>query len=151
MFEVFLYLLENYTAISQCPDAPTLARRLAHEGFDEFEVRSAVLWVEQLRRPLVISLIHDATASSHRIYHESERAQLGDDNLALLAQLEQNQSITAIQREYIVERAMMLPQMVHRSDVFKALLLTILWAHEHDIDDVLLHALVDEIGGETVH
>jgi Smg protein len=151
VFEVFLYLLENYTAISNCPDAPTLARRLANEGFDEFEVRSAVLWVEQLRRPLVITHLHDVSETSQRIYHDTERTQLGNDNIALLAQLEANQSITAVQREYIIERAMMLPHMIHRADVFKALLLTILWAHEHDIDDVLLHALIDEIGDETLH
>ena len=151
MFEVFLYLLENYLSVNQCPDAPTLARRLANEGFDEFEVRSAVLWIEQLRQPLVLKQLKPSLANSQRIYHESERVQLGDENIALIAQLEYNQSISADQREYIIERAMMLPYLMHRTDVFKALLLTILWAHEHDIDDVLLHALIDEMGDDTLH
>ncbi|MGL4767491.1 MAG: DUF494 family protein [Formosimonas sp.] len=151
VFEVFLYLLENFTAINQCPDALTLARRLAYEGFEEAEVRSAVLWVEQLRQPMPVAHLHEATTGSQRIYHDSERSQLGDDNIALLAQLEHNRSISATQREYIIERTMMLPPVTLNTDAFKALLLTILWAHEHDIEDVLLHALVDDVGGETVH
>lgn len=151
MFDVFLYLLENYTGITQCPDSPTLARRLAQEGFEEFEVRSAVMWVEQLRQPLVFQHLNAELASSARVYHETERLQLGDDNIALLTQIERSGSIEPKQREIIIERVMLLPHIVHRTDVFKALLLTILWADEHEINDSLLHSLIDQIEGETIH
>ncbi len=151
MFEVFLYLLENYAGIDQCPEAPLLARRLASVGFEEHEVRSAVLWVELLRMPLEIAVIGAQRNASTRVYHESERAQLGDANIDLLAQLEINRSIDAAQREVIIERVMMLPHPVRDEGAFKALLLTVLWAGEHEIDDVLLHGLIDQMGDETLH
>lgn len=150
MFDVFLYLLENYTGITQCPDAPTLARRLTQEGFEEFEVRSAVMWVEQLRQPLIFKYLNNEL-DRVRLYHETEKAQLGLRNIDLLMQLERNDSINPQQRELIIERAMLLPQPIHRMDTFKALLLTILWADQHEINDSLLHGLIDQIEGDVIH
>lgn len=150
MLDVFLYLLENYAGITQCPDAPTLARRLTQEGFEEFEVRSAVIWVEQLRQPLIFKYLNNEVGHM-RIYHDTEYAQLGHRNIDLLMQLERNNSINPHQRELIIERAMLLPQAIHRMDVFKALLLTVLWADEHEIHDSLLHGLIDQIEGEAIH
>ena len=34
MFDVLVYLYENYTALSACPDAEALTQRLADAGFD---------------------------------------------------------------------------------------------------------------------
>ncbi len=143
MVDIFFYLFENYNGIAQCPDAPTLARRMAYEGFDEHEVHAAVLWIEQLRQPLPMTQYHRMTQGSSRVYHSSERSQIGDEGIALLAQLEQAGSIDDIQRERIVERCMLLPHAMTSVDQFKALLLTIMWAENHDIDELLLHSLLD--------
>lgn len=145
LVNIFFYLFENYNGITQCPDALTLARRMTHEGFDENEVRAAVLWVEQLKQPLPITQYHRMAARSQRIYHMSEIAQIGQENLLLLAQLEVTGSLDSVQRERIVERCMLLPYPITSSDHFKALLLTVLWAENHEISDMLLHVLLDQI------
>ena len=69
MADIFFYLLENYAGITQCPDAATLARRLAYEGFEENEVRAAIAWVELLRQPLGIERFtpHTRTATAFTI------------------------------------------------------------------------------------
>ena len=144
MVDIFFYLFENYVGIAQCPDALTLARRLSYEGFEEHEVRSAVLWVEQLRTPLEIVQVNAQRSPSQRIYHQSERSQIGDDSLVMLDALVHANSITESQRERIIERCMMLPQPISQPDTFKALLLTILWADDQNIDDMLLHGLMDD-------
>lgn len=152
MVDIFFYLFENYNGIAQCPDALTLARRLANEGFEEHEVRSAVLWVEQLRSPLEIVQVRDMSANSQRIYHVSERSQIGDANLNMLDTLVHAGSIRESQRELIIERCMMLPpNAISQPDTFKALLLTILWADNQEINDMLLHGLMDEVAGEARH
>ncbi|WP_162845121.1 DUF494 family protein [Hydromonas duriensis] len=152
MVDIFFYLFENYGGIAQCPDALTLARRLANEGFEEQEVRSAILWVEQLRTPLNIVQVAGMAAFSQRIYHVSERSQIGDANLAMLDSLVHAGSIDEKQREIIIERCLMLPiQAMGQPESFKALLLTILWADNQEINDVLLHGLMDEVEGETQH
>mgnify|MGYP000275871898 CR=1 FL=1 len=65
MADIFFYLLENYAGITQCPDAATLARRLAYEGFEENEVRAAIAWVELLRQDIE-AVAEVATASTER-------------------------------------------------------------------------------------
>ncbi|MFZ1418135.1 MAG: DUF494 family protein [Burkholderiaceae bacterium] len=151
MADIFFYLLENYAGITQCPDAATLARRLAYEGFEENEVRAAIAWVELLRQPLGIEVVHATHAHSHRIYHSAERLHLGDDNLNFLSSLAHGASISAEQRERIIERCMMLPVVPNSVEHFKALVLTILWADEQSIDDALLHAMLDESDSDLCH
>lgn len=151
MADIFFYLLENYAGITQCPDAVTLARRLAYEGFEENEVRAAIAWVELLREPLGIEVLHATHARSHRVYHASERMHLGDENLNFLSSLEHSQSITVEQRERIIERGMMLPAVPSHVDHFKALVLTVLWADNQSIDDALLHAMLDDSDTDVCH
>ena len=151
MVDIFFYLIENYPGIAQCPDAITLARRMAYEGFEEHEVQAAVLWVEELRKPLDIEWITPTHEHSTRVYHSVERVHLGDDNLNLLSSLEHVGSISAQQREHIIERCMMLPHGIINADTFKALVLTILWADNQAINDALLHALMDDFGSELCH
>jgi Smg protein len=142
--DIFFYLFENFTGINQCPDAPTLARRMASDGFEEHEVRAAVSWIEQLRQPLPITQYRRMQPISFRIYHASERIQISDAGLNLLSQLEHAGSIDAITRERIVERCMLLPYPIASEEAFKALLLTILWAENLEIDELLLHSLLDQ-------
>lgn len=151
LVDIFFYLFENYVGIAQCPDALTLARRLSYEGFDEHEVRSAVLWVEQLRTPLEIVHVQPKQEKSQRIYHMSERSQIGDANLNMLDALVVAGSVDEKQRELVVERCMMLPNSVSQPDAFKALVLTILWADNQEIDEMLLHSLMDDSTDETRH
>lgn len=151
MAEIFFYLLENYAGITQCPDAVTLARRLAYEGFEENEVRAAIAWVELLRQPLDIEVLHSTHAHSHRVYHPAERTHLGDDNLNYLSSLVHSSSISSEQSERIVERCMMLPAVPNHIEHFKALVLTVLWADNQSIDDGLLHAMLDESETDSCH
>lgn len=151
MADIFFYLLENYAGITQCPDAVTLARRLAYEGFEENEVRAAIAWVELLRQPLGLEVIHPTHAHSHRIYHAAERVHLGDDNLNFLSSLVHSGSISGEQRERIIERCMMLPTVPSNVEHFKALVLTVLWADNQNIDDALLHTMLDESDTDVCH
>ena len=151
MADIFFYLLENYAGITQCPDAVTLARRLAYEGFEENEVRAAIAWVELLRQPLGVEVVHPTHAHSHRIYHAAERVHLGDDNLNFLSSLVHSGSISGEQRERIVERCMMLPTVPSNVEYFKALVLTVLWADNQNMDDALLHTMLDESDTDVCH
>ena len=76
---------------------------------------------------------------------------MGDENLNFLSSLAHGASISAEQRERIVERCMMLPVVPSSVEHFKALVLTILWADEQSIDDALLHAMLDESDSDLCH
>ena len=114
-------------------------------------MRAAIAWVELLRQPLGIEVVHATHAHSHRVYHSAERLHLGDENLNFLSSLAHGASISAEQRERIVERCMMLPVVPSSVEHFKALVLTMLWADEQSIDDAMLHAMLDESDSDLCH
>ena len=142
--EIFFYLLEHYSGIQQCPDAVTLARRLAYQGFEETDVRAAIAWVELLRQPLNIEVLHAVEADSHRIYHSAERLHVGDENLLYLNSLVHSGSISNAQSERILERCMLLPSTPQQLEYFKALVLTILWADNQSIEETLLQTMLGD-------
>ena len=85
------------------------------------------------------------------MFHNLEWLHIGEENLKLLSSLEHAHSISAQQREHIIERCMVLPFGMINTETFKALVLTILWADNQTIDDALLHALMDDFGSAVSH
>ena len=76
---------------------------------------------------------------------------MGDDNLNFLSSLVHSGSISGEQRERIIERCMMLPTVPSNVEHFKALVLTVLWADNQNIDDALLHTMLDESDTDVCH
>ena len=46
MFDVLVYLYENYGALHACPDADSLSKRLTEAGFDDEEISEALTWLQ---------------------------------------------------------------------------------------------------------
>ena len=44
MFDVLVYLYENYGALHACPDPDSLSRKLTAAGFDDEEINEALAW-----------------------------------------------------------------------------------------------------------
>ncbi|MDZ7651562.1 MAG: DUF494 family protein [Burkholderiaceae bacterium] len=50
MFDVLVYLYENFPALTGTPDADALARKLSAAGFDKDEITDALSWLQGLAR-----------------------------------------------------------------------------------------------------
>ena len=48
MFEVLVYVYENYWQGDACPAPPQLGRKLNAAGFDQDEIEAALIWLEGL-------------------------------------------------------------------------------------------------------
>ena len=46
MFDILVYLFENYSAFNACADADALSRKLAAAGFPKDEITDALAWLE---------------------------------------------------------------------------------------------------------
>ena len=51
MFEILVYLFENYYQGEPCPDPDTLARKLTDAGFGDEDITDALDWLRHLSRP----------------------------------------------------------------------------------------------------
>ena len=74
MFDILVYLFENYVHADACPEPAQLARKLTAAGFEEEEITEALEWLSGLRqlsdgeRPAQFS-----RAGSLRIYSDDEQ------------------------------------------------------------------------------
>ena len=50
MFDILVYLFENYVHADACPEPAQLARKLTAAGFEEDEIAEALEWLSGLRQ-----------------------------------------------------------------------------------------------------
>jgi len=152
MFDVLVYLYENYSALSACPDARALTRSLADAGFDEDEIADAIGWLHGLASVTLSSCSPqrpDPTA--FRVYTPNEYELLGSDTIAFIANLERTGQLSPEQREIVIERACALSEDPIGLERSKIIVLMVLWSQSVDVDLLLLDELLDDGEQPAVH
>jgi Smg protein len=145
MFDVLVYLYENYGAFEACPDASALGRSLADAGFDDDEIREALAWLQGLAR-----IVEDAddrpleSGNSLRVYTPAEMEQLGPEAVGFLVYLNSARQLSPRQREIVIERALAITDSPLSVATMKIIVLMVLWSHSADVDFLLLEELLDD-------
>ena len=145
MFDVLVYLYENYGAFEACPDASALGRSLADAGFDDDEIREALAWLQGLAR-----IVEDADpgpperGTSLRVYTAAEFEQIGPAAIGFLVYLDSARQLTTRQREIVIERALAITETPLSVATIKIIVLMVLWSHSADVDFLLLEELLDD-------
>ncbi len=144
MFDVLVYLYENYGALHACPDADSLTRRLTAAGFEDEEISDALAWLSGLEQ-ITQESIAVGPESNHafRIYAALEIDRLGADAIGFLSFLEHAAQLTPTQREIVIERALATDETPIPLEMLKVIVLMVLWSQQADIDVLLLEELLD--------
>ena len=165
MFEVLVYVYENYWRGDACPESGQLGRKLSAQGFDPQEIREALHWLDGLS--LATQGIHltrhadgtSATVSlegptalpqspgSMRVYSRAEQEHLGAECLGFISFLESSGVLPAGLREIGVARAMATTDDTLEVDELKILVLLVHWSTGIEPDALVL----DELCDDTVH
>ena len=128
MFEVLVYLFENYFEVDVRPDHSTLEKELFAAGFDTDDINGAFNWFSALEE---MSEKASAPNSSYntgfRIYAEAETKKINAESISFVMFLEQAKILNAAQRELIIDRAMALPQPEVRIEETRWIVLMALW------------------------
>ena len=152
MFDVLVYLYENYGAFEACPDAAALGRSLADAGFDDDEIREALSWLQGLAR-----IVEDTDtlalerSTGMRIYTAAETEQLGAPAIGFLTYLDSAAQLSAQQREIVIERALAIDEAPLTIATVKIIVLMVLWSHSADVDFLLLEELLDDSAQHPMH
>jgi Smg protein len=145
MFDILVYLFENYVHADACPEPAQLARKLTAAGFEEEEIAEALEWLSGLRqlsdgeRPA-----HFARAGSLRIYGEDEQVRLGVECRGFLLFLENAGILDSECREMIVERALALGETEIELENLKVIVLMVLWQQDRPINGLILDELLND-------
>lgn len=139
MFDILVFLYETYQHPDICKDAEKVAKALSEEGFHQSEISDALDWLSQLPISSSSFATHNPahTNTSWRIYVGRERAQLGDETIQFIQQLELTQVITPFQREIIIERAMAINVGPITPDQLRIVILMLLWSQGDSAKRVL--------------
>jgi Smg protein len=162
MFEVLVFVYENYWRGNACPELAHLERKLNAAGFDTEEVQDALNWLNDLNRAacgLQRSVPESSNATqftdmlltqspySMRIYSPAEQKHLGAQCLGFVCFLETVGVLPTQLREIVLERAMAAPGHPVSLDDFKIIVLMVYWSLGEGPDMLIL----DELCDDSVH
>ncbi len=143
MFDILVYLVENYFHSGAYPDAETLSKRLSAAGFEDDEISAALAWLSALERASKSCAEGDFSVSrGFRVYTEHELAKLTPEARGFLRFLEDSAVINAPQRELVIERIAALEDPGVDIEKVKLIVLIVLWNQNQPVDVLVLEELL---------
>jgi Smg protein len=152
VFDVLVYLYENYGALHACPDPDSLSRKLTAAGFDDEEISEALSWLQGLQLVTQQSVaVGPESTRSFRIFAKVETERLGTESIGFLSFLEHAGQLTPTQREIVIERALAIEETPIPLEMTKVIVLMVLWSQQADIDVLLLEELLHDGSERDLH
>lgn len=162
MFEVLVFVYENYWRGDACPELEQLGRKLSAHGFEADEINEALVWLDGLNvaaqntqlspdvsQPAVLDQAQAST--SMRIYSIAEQDHLGAQCLGFVSFLESSGVLPAPMREIVMDRAMAAPGGPVSLDDLKIIVLMVYWSLDQEPDALVLDELCDPAEGRLPH
>lgn len=148
MFDILVYLYEEYHRPQACPDAVALTKKLSAVGFEHEEISEALDWLGHLVEstdPFAHQYPQQSALSSGlRIYPEQESSVLGPDAIGFIQFLELAKVLDANQREIVIERALAVNESPMPLDKLKVIVLMMLWSQGQEPDALIFDELLGD-------
>jgi Smg protein len=144
MFDVLVYLYENYWRPDACPEHGQLARKLTAVGFESEEIEEALTWLDGLATAAK-SYVGEQGIQSLRVYSSAEHEHLGEDCIGFVSFLESAGVLPPPMREMVLDRATAIPGGPVDLEDLKIIVLMVFWSLGEEPDALILDELfVDE-------
>ena len=169
MFDVLVYVYENYWRGDACPELQQLGRKLSAHGFEPEEIHDALVWLDGLNSAAQAIRLDPATpdapvpelpaedalraqsAHSLRVYSVAEQDHLGAACLGFIQFLESSGVLPAAMREIVIDRAMAAPGDPVSLDELKIIVLMVYWSFGQEPDALVLDELCDDTQARLAH
>lgn len=151
MFDILLFLFESYFDLGSYPDHDKLSKKLTAAGFEGEDIDQALVWLSGLRQLTRDEYPECINRAGFRIYSDHEQRRISSDALLFLNFWEQNQFITPIEREMIVDRAVALDRDNLQLDKVKLIMLMVLWSQHEELDPMLIEDLLTPSATSLLH
>ncbi|MEO7007928.1 MAG: DUF494 domain-containing protein [Caldimonas sp.] len=144
MFDVLVYLYENYWRPDACPEHDQLTRKLSSVGFESEEIEEALSWLDGVAAAAQ-SYVGDQSAQSLRLYSPAELEHLGEASVGFISFLESAGVLPPPMREMVLDRASAIPGGPLDVEDLKIIVLMVFWSLGEEPDALILDELfVDE-------
>jgi Smg protein len=155
MFDVLVYLYENYWRPDACPEPRQLSRKLSAVGFEAEEINDALKWLDGLAHTAeggteALARLQPQPGSL-RIYTAHERDVLGDDSIGFISFLESAGVMAPAMREMVIDRALAVGSGRIELDDLKIIVLMVFWSLGEEPDALVLDELFVDSEERTIH
>ena len=154
MFEVLVFVYENYWRGDACPEFEQLGRKLSAAGFNVEDIQQALSWLDELNlashKTELIDISqsarehHTESVHSMRVYSVAEQDHLGAECLGFINFLESADVLSPHMREIVMDRAMAIPGNPIHLDDLKIIVLMVYWSIGLEPDALVLDELCDD-------
>ncbi|KQT12402.1 DUF494 domain-containing protein [Ramlibacter sp. Leaf400] len=156
MFEVLVFVYENYWRGDACPELHQLGRKLSAQGFEAEEIQQALAWLDGLNFAAQSTQLPDPppaapSPDSMRVYSVAEQDHLGAQCLGFVSFLESAGVMPPAMREIVLDRAMAAPGDPVSIDDLKIIVLMVYWSMGREPDALVLDELCDDTAGRLAH
>jgi Smg protein len=150
MFDVLVYLYENYWRPDACPEPAQLQRKLSAMGFERDEIQEALSWLDGLA-----SAAHSGAeplrTTSVRVYTNDEQLHLGEASVSFISFLTSAGVLTPALREVVIERAMATQEVPIPLEDLKIIVLMVFWSLGEEPDALILDELFVDPEDRLIH
>ena len=140
MFDVLVYLYENYWRPDACPDQAQLKRKLSSVGFETDEIQDALSWLDGLSGAAE-SYVGEQGDRSMRVYSPAEQEHLGETSIGFISFLESAGVLPPPMREMVIDRASAIPGGPLDLEDLKVIVLMVFWSLGEEPDALILDEL----------
>ena len=150
MFDVLVYLYENYWRPDACPEPKQLSRKLSAVGFEPEEIQDALRWLDGLASSAE-SCTGGPVQGSMRIYTEEEHEILGEESIGFITFLESAGVLPAPMREMVIDRALAVGSGALELEDLKIIVLMVFWSLGEEPDALVLDELFVDSEDRVIH
>ena len=150
MFDVLVYLYENYWRPDACPDHHQLTRKLSAVGFESDEIQEALSWLDGLA---TLAQSYDGKQGAHsmRVYSPAEQELLGEESIGFISFLESAGVVPPLMREMVIDRATAIASQPLELEDLKVIVLMVFWSLGEEPDALILDELFVDASDRLIH
>ena len=150
MFDVLVYLYENYWRPDACPGHDQLTRKLSSVGFESDEIQEALLWLDGLASAAQ-SYVGEQSENSLRVYSVQENELLGEESIGFISFLESAGVLPPPMREMVIDRATAIGGNPLDLEDLKIIVLMVFWCVGEEPDALILDELFVDAEDRLIH
>jgi len=142
MFDILIYLFENYLDSGNYPDSTTLTHKLALAGFDNDDIFQTLNWMSDIAAqdtgdyPVTLS-----QNNSFRCYAQIEMERIDTEGRGFIMFLERTGIIDPLQRELLIDQVMAMDDDTSSLEKIKLIVLTGILVRNQLTDQTVLEKL----------
>ncbi len=152
MFEVLVFMFENYFANHAHPDSEVLTQELSAAGFAYSDITGAVHWFDEMKSMLTQPpAIYCHKDSGMRVFANKELKKINLESISFILFLQQANVINDVERDLIIDRAMALKQEYINIEEMRWITMIALWNAGREKDYLFVEDAMFNPRGLTIH